>query len=909
MNAHFSIEYKTQWGEELRILIAGKEHPLSTFDGVQWETDLSFDDSALTDGRLTYHYALYREGKLVWEEWQLAPHFLQVKTSQRRRTMKDSDQAFIISDAWRPIPDNLPLFTSAYTRCVASHGEPTTQGLTAFSQTLQLRVVEPRLAADERLAICGNASALGNWKEPVPLQLIGLQEWAINIDADKIFREIEYKYVILGSDGSIKQWEEGMNRVISNLPLRPGQTWVKTDSQPRFSIHRWKCAGVVIPVFSIRTENSYGVGDFGDLQAMISWAAQVGMRAVQILPINDTMMTGSWQDSYPYNAISIYAFHPLYADLSQLPKLNDKLLMEKFLIARQELNALPQVDYEQVMRLKMDYLRAVYEQDYRRTCATAQYKAFVEDNAHWLVPYAAFSYLRDQYGTPDFSQWPKYSKYNAANVARLTAAKHHQIALYYYIQYQLHRQLTAVHETALRERVIIKGDIPIGISRHSVEAWAEPHYFNLDSQAGAPPDDFSAFGQNWGFPTYNWQAMLADGCSWWLRRFRHMARYFDAYRIDHVLGFFRIWEIPLHSVQGLLGQFSPALPMSQQEIESYGLAFDRRMMTEPYINDDILYELFSYRAELVKTLYLEVDTEKTAWADQVNEFGSVNTFYRLRSEYATQRQIEPLFAGKTDPEDLVLRDGLYALCNSVLFVLDNSNPQAYHPRIAAQKDPFFKALPEHQQQAFNRLYDHYFYRRHNHFWYDEAMRKLPLLTQATSMLTCAEDLGMVPDCVPWVMEHLRMLSLEIQTMPKQVGVEFGQLSDNPWRSVATISTHDMPTLRQWWEEDPQRSQRYYNQALHIDGPAPAQLPAWLAAEIVNRHLYSPSMLCLLSLQDWLSIDAELRNPDAQAERINIPANPRHYWRWRMHISLEQLAANQGFTQTLKTMIGRSGRDQ
>ena len=912
MNVHFSVEYKTQWGEELRIVIAGREYPLSTFDGVQWEADLHFDAQALTADRLLYHYALYRAGELVWGEWQRAPHFLQVKTSQLRRTTKDSDQDFIVSDAWRPIPDNLPLFTSAYTRCVASHGEPLGEPLPSFSQTLQLRVVEPRLAANEQLAICGNASALGNWQKPVPLSLIGLQEWAINIDADKIFRAIEYKYVILASDGTIKQWEGGANRVIANLPLRPGQTWVKTDSQPRFHINNWKCAGVVIPVFSIRTERSYGIGDFGDLKALVAWADSVGMRAVQILPINDTMKTGTWQDNYPYNAISIYAFHPIYADLNQLPRLKDKLLMEKFLIKQQELNALPQIDYERVLALKMDYLRAVYEQDARRTFASAQYKAFFAENAHWLIPYAAFSHLRDEYGTPDFAQWPQYSKYDAKQIARLAAPRsphRHRLALYFYIQFQLHCQLAAVHEAARKARVILKGDIPIGIARHSVEAWAEPHYFNLDSQAGAPPDDFSVHGQNWGFPTYNWPALLSDGCAWWVRRFRHMAQYFDAYRIDHVLGFFRIWEIPLHSVQGLLGQFAPAMPMSQQEIESYGLHFDRPLMTEPYINDDILYELFSYRAELVKTLYLDVDEEKTEHAQQVNEFGSLNTFYRLKPQFATQRQIEPLFKDKTDPEDLAMRDALYALCSNVLFVVDKQNPQTYHPRIAAQKDTLFRSLPPHQQQAFNRLYDHYFYHRHNDFWFQEAMRKLPLLTQATDMLPCAEDLGMVPDCVPWVMERLRMLSLEIQTMPKAWGVEFGQPANNPWRSVATISTHDMPTLRQWWEEDPARTRRFLNQALHIDGPAPAQLPPWLATEIVNRHLYSPSMLCLLSLQDWLSIDANLRNPNAQAERINIPANPRHYWRWRMHLTLEQLAANSAFAQTLRTLILRSGRDQ
>ena len=254
-----------------------------------------------------------------------------------------------------------------------------------------------------------------------------------------------------------------------------------------------------------------------------------------------------------------------------------------------------------------------------------------------------------------------------------------------------------------------------------------------------------------------------------------------------------------------------------------------------------------------------------------------------------------------------LRDSLYAMISDVLFLRDRKDSKKFHPRIGVQHDFIYESLHDSDKYLFNRLYNDYFYRRNNQFWYYEAMKKLPRLTEATRMLVCAEDLGMVPDCVPWVMNQLRILSLEIQSMPKDDKVRFGHLSRNPYRSVCTISTHDMSTLRQWWDEDYEQTQDYYNSMLHRGGAAPHPLPGWLAKEIVSRHLTSPSMLCLLSLQDWLSIDEKLRLPDADAERINIPANPRHYWRYRMHLTIEQLLASEDFNQTVKELVKNSGR--
>ena len=243
-----------------------------------------------------------------------------------------------------------------------------------------------------------------------------------------------------------------------------------------------------------------------------------------------------------------------------------------------------------------------------------------------------------------------------------------------------------------------------------------------------------------------------------------------------------------------------------------------------------------------------------------------------------------------------------------MFVADRNNPELYHPRIAVQNDYIFKQLAEQEQEAFNHLYNHYYYQRHNEFWYHEAMKKLPVLTQSTPMLVCGEDLGMVPDCVSWVMNELQILSLEIQRMPKAIGREFGCLNEYPFRSVCTIGTHDMPTLRGWWEEDAALTERFYHNELHHWGEVPKHAPGWLCKEIIEQHLQSPSMLCVLAWQDWTSIDESLRNPDVQAERINVPANPHNYWQWRMHITLEELMQADELNDAIRQMIQSSDRN-
>ena len=569
----------------------------------------------------------------------------------------------------------------------------------------------------------------------------------------------------------------------------------------------------------------------------------------------------------------------------------DKKKAEEFETLRKELNALKQIDYERVNNAKTEYLRIIFEQEGKEVLKSLDFKQFLKENEHWLVPYAQYCYFRDKYGCVDFAKWDGHKQWNEADRGALLNSRSKEfcnVAFYYYAQFILNNQMRSAHEYAMARGVILKGDIPIGVNRNSCDVWHEPQYFNLNSQAGAPPDAFSINGQNWGFPTYNWQKMIDDGCVWWIRRFQNMSKFFDAYRIDHVLGFFRIWAIPTTCVHGLLGQFSPSLAMTREEIEGYGLHFQEQLFTTPFIARWVVDRVFGIHAEEVIDKYLKHEHDD---------------IFSLKPEFDTERKIEAAFKGKDSADDIWIRDGLYALAADVLFVRDINDRNKFHPRITAQLNFMYEALVDSDKEKFNRLYNDYYYRRNNNFWYNEAMKKLPVLVQATRMLVCAEDLGMVPDCVAWVMNELRILSLELQQMPKDPSVKFGELWKNPYRSVCTLSTHDMPTLRQWWDEDYERTQEYYSSQLYRGGGAPHPLPGWLAKEIISNQLTCPSMLCILSLQDWFAIDEKLRLPDANAERINIPANPHHYWRYRMHVNIENLLANKDYNDQIKELVG------
>jgi len=887
----FNIEYYTRWGQQVCIcgsipeLGKGDENKaleLSTVDGHNWGAQITLKKTKAIE-----YYYFIREGETtVRREW-----------GKCRMLKTGNKKAFSIKDHWKDKPAHQYLYSSVFIESVFAHKKNDSTS-TYKNGNILLNVLCPYVEKNMQLVISGESEELGNWDlaKALPLTYVGEGEWEIVLDADKIHPPTDYKFVII--DASTKKairWEDGDNRIL-NFPNfqkeeKDEVMYIEMAISFRYAYYVWKGCGVAIPVFSLRSDESYGIGDFNDLKKMIDWAATTGQHIVQLLPINDTTTTKTWRDSYPYSAISVFALHPIYLGLNDFP-LKDSQKQAAYLSEAKKLNDLKSVDYEKALHLKLKYCRDLFDQEVENILNSAAYIAFCKENESWLFPYCCFCYLRDKNNTTHFEEWGEFAHYDKAQLRHMLkkdkTAKQ-ETDFYGFMQYLLHCQLSEVKEYAHKKGVALKGDIPIGVNRHSVDVWTNPELFNLDAQMGAPPDAFSVFGQNWGFPTYNWHAMEKENYAWWKRRFQKMAYYFDAYRIDHILGFFRIWEIPIDAVQGLLGQFSPALPYTPEELVAAGIPFDEERMVKPFIHENFLPVLFGTYTKEVIRLYLDsIEKER----------------YQLKPFCNTQVKIKNLFKDKTDVKNNRIRKGLMELCTEVLFVKDRMEQNKFHPRIAAQFTYSYRYLDDSVKQAFNRLYDDFFYNKHNEFWREQAMKKLPPLISTTSMMACGEDLGMVPQCVPTVMQELQILSLEIQRMPKTPFVLFADLSRLPYLSVCTTSTHDMSPIRAWWEENKELTQYYYNHVLGHEGEAPDECTPQLCREILELHLQSSSLWVIIPWQDWMAIDGNLRYPDPYAERINIPANPKHYWRYRMHIPLDNLLKEDHLNTVIKEMARR-----
>ena len=760
----------------------------------------------------------------------------------------------------------------------------------------EFRVKAPLLNADETICLCGSSENLGSWDSEYPIILSRENNWFIG----RVFLEenewpANYKYGIYSlTKEKMICFEDGANRILLRNENHSGLT-LHVDGFIKINNVLWKGAGVNIPVFSLRTQDSFGVGEFMDLKLMIDWAKETGLQLIQLLPVNDTTVHHDKRDSYPYASISAFALHPLYINLEKVAGKAHSAILSPLNNKQKKLNSLPVYDYDEVIKIKIRTLHKLYEllkDDFEEN---QDYFRFFDINRDWLVPYAVFSFLREKNKTFDYTTWKNYSTYNETEIQQLASPErkeYPEIAFYYFVQYHLHLQLKEVSEYAAKKNVVLKGDIPIGVYRYGCDAWQNPSLFNMNEQAGAPPDDFAVKGQNWGFPTYNWSNMQKDDYGWWRRRFDQMSLYYDAFRIDHILGFFRIWSVPYSAVEAILGRFVPAIPINISELNDANIWFDRDRYCNPFITDELLWNLFHDKATEVKNEYLE----------------SLHPgIYQLKPGYNTQRKVEEEFNLK---EDSAIKQGLFDLIANVILIEDADAPgQQFHFRIAMENTYSFSKLDVNTQNYLKNLYNNYFYHRQDEFWRIKGMEKLSPLKRSTEMLIFGEDLGMVPECVPDVMRQLGILSLEVERMPKAINKDFSHPAIAPYLSDVMPSTHDMSTIRGWWEEDRKKTQEFYNTILGHYGQAPYYCEPWINKEIIIQHMYSPAMWAIFLWQDLMGIDGKLRRENPNDERINVPADPYHYWGYRMHIGLEDLLKEKEFNSNLKNMIEDSGRNK
>lgn len=890
MNIQFNIHYKTNLGEMIAIAYYFKDQPdeiitlkFYTFDGENWAGRLEMTE----ERTVCYNYILLKDTEIYLREWG------------KPRVITYEPTALIIRDSWRARDHIHHVFlTTAFTKAILKRNQKRETKKKVKDQpeghNLSFRLLSSTIEADLCYGVTGNIPELGSWKKSVLMDDGRFPEWTLSMHVSKETQYVEYKYVIVNSaTKEIVHWEEGENRrvYLHAADEQPSTFRMCDDGFRQLSL--WRGAGVAVPIFSLRSHSSMGIGSFSDLKLLIDWSHHVGLKIIQTLPVNDTIAHKSWRDSYPYAAISVFALHPLYIHLMDIATFKDQEVQSSYDKEVMVLNEPSDVDFEQVLSRKMHYLRLLFDQEYEHFKKDKTVQTFLKEQSEWLIPYAIFCHLRDTYGTVNFETWPSHNVWSDAVKKVLFTSAYagfRDIEFYIFIQYHADKQLQAMRDYARSKGIVLKGDLPIGIFRYSCDAWVAPELYNMQGQAGAPPDDFAVLGQNWGFPTYNWPEMAKHNFMWWQRRMQQLNRYFDALRLDHILGFFRIWEIPIQEIQGTLGLFNPRLPLSEEALAAYGIEGDLSRYTQPYLTDDRLRRTFGSDVDMVsKVFFVKKKQNPRVFAPEFQTQTAIRDYIRKNAQF--EKYLNLLLEMRSD----------------VLLIQEpNTEKPMYNPRITLSTTYAFSQLDSEMKAKFEKLYNDYFFIRHNAFWEKQALWKLPVILDATDMLICGEDLGMIPQAVPGVMKAMNILSLEIQRMPKG-NTEFGVVQHYPYMSVCSPSSHDMSTIRGWWESDPAMASRFFHQYLHWFGVPSKDCTPDIVKAVVDDHLSSPAMLAIFPIQDLIGMDGHLRNPYAGSEQINNPANPDHYWKFRFHMPVEQLLTQDGFNEMLRAMLKVHGR--
>lgn len=740
---------------------------------------------------------------------------------------------------------------------------------------------------------------------PIPMHqsaYAGASWWEVELAIDRSAFPIDYRYCIARDDGdrsTVGVVHEGeMLRGYSDMsrsrdrpsmivindglfaPIAQRPSAVEADFSPS-----WRGFGIAAPVFSLRTERSIGCGDFRDLRSLIDFTHKCNGSVVQILPVNDTGVNGSWRDSYPYSSRSVFALHPLYLVVDELlvEESLPSAIKERADALRASLDELSDMDYEKALDAKLALAQMAFDHVGGASALSTVHglENFVDSNSRWLRPYAAFCFLQEVTGTSEHTTWGMWSTATPELIHRITsreALHFRSIAFTYFVQFALHRQLLETSQYAAELGVALKGDLPIGVDKRSVDTWQSPELFRMNTSTGAPPDYFDGLGQNWGFPTYVWENMAKDNYKWWTSRIRRMECYFHAYRIDHILGFFRIWELPSSSVNGMLGNFRPSVPYTVAELHARGV-YDIDRLSRPYIRWHDLVDRFGERAAEVVTAYFAEDGDGR---------------FMFKDEVATERALVDSCTRTGEDSDTTRQ--LLNLIQNVCLIRSASDDR-YFPRVLLEQTVNFRELDAVAQDALLRLADDFYHHRHEIIWRNHALEVLPALQRASGMLVCGEDLGMIPACVNPVLSELGILKLCIQRMPAVEG-DLGDPSQNPYESVCTTSSHDVPNLRAWLLQP--------SNVELLRGKFPDREPSQMS--VVKDHLDSPSCLCILPIQDVIQMLPKYCMRDVADEIINDPTNSTHYWKYRMENRIDtQLCKDSELIELVRGMVEQSGR--
>ncbi|MBN2619090.1 MAG: 4-alpha-glucanotransferase [Spirochaetales bacterium] len=646
----------------------------------------------------------------------------------------------------------------------------------------------------------------------------------------------------------------------------------------KYSLKKEFITGTAIPVSALRTENSCGIGEFTDLKYFGDWCKECGIDLIQLLPVNDT-----GTESSPYSALSAFALHPIYINLFNLKESkNYKADIDKI---KKKWDGKEKVFYTDVLKAKLTLLKKIYKEN-QETISTNKNIISWEKKNPWIVTYSVFSMLKDKNKDIKWQDWKKDSDPSAKEIINLYEKNRDTVQFYSWVQFNLEKQLTEVTKYLDSIGINIKGDIPILMNVDSADVWESRDIFKVMNRAGAPPDMFAADGQNWGFPTYDWEEMEKNNFKWWKSRLKQAAKFYHAYRIDHVLGFFRIWTIPPQYKSGSMGYYSPNNFITEEELENIGISEGRlAWMCKPHVPGH----------ELRSAVGIEANECTKYLLDQIGN----EDLYLFKESIQSVTDIENCLEISESSKEMMIN--FYQ--NVALIKVDENQ---YTTAWFYYNSRAFHSLSDHEKYLLNELLSN----KANHsmeLWRDQGLKLLKFMKESEDMLVCAEDLGTIPDCVPEVLEQLGILGLHVTRWSKkykEYGEPYMKPSEYNYLSVSTPAVHDSTTVRQWWSEFSGSNE--IPNALNLEWIGSDPNPDAVKA-MYQQLLKTTSQIAMFQFQDLLALDPSMCREDMNSERINVPGTHNsENWSYRIDFTIEQLLTKADFNTKLKELIKNRG---
>jgi len=640
--------------------------------------------------------------------------------------------------------------------------------------------------------------------------------------------------------------------------------------------------GAVIPVGALRTGRGIGVGEFSDLADFALLCKKMKIGIIQILPVNDTGF-----DSSPYFSLTAFGLQPLYLSIERLDEFDkaDSAIKKRVKAAKEKFEGCKRFSHYEVLKEKLEICREIYsanKSDIDKSASEGGIKNWINNNS-WVKEYAVYRRLKEKNDLKSWKEWSEYKTVTSSDIDNLWKDKtlREDHLFWVWIQQALDVQFSAASKAITDAGIILEGDLPILMNEDSCDVWAHPEIFNQELFAGAPPDMYSPDGQNWGFPIYNWEAQEKDNFSWWRKRLSVAEKYYQAYRIDHVLGFFRIWASSRYDHSSVLGRFVPYTPVTSGDLKKLGFDKGRiRWMSQPHIQTgEIWHEFrvnwgnFASEAEIratankvfTKTLTRIGDEEMWLFRKNIRGEKDIDAFsyHPVIRNYLVKkwkdRYLLEFSKGKFSP------------------VWTNKNTTAY------------KSLSDNEIDVLKKLFEKRELKSEK-IWNHLGMKLLSVLTEASSMLPCAEDLGAVPVCVPKILSKLQIFGLRVVRWFREwekEGSPYIPFENYPKLSVCTPAVHDSSTVRQWWEEEANQGQF----AGFIGVPSlPKIYNPGTAKIILSKVASARSYFRVFQIQDLLHLSNNWYSDDPVDERINVPGTQGdNNWSYRLPALISEIA--------------------